>query len=67
MLIRRILISKSLLILSLIMQPHAITRYPAKDFDPIDFYTSNLPLIVEFPQIIEITELNIKLFDDLIN
>lgn len=42
--------------LSYILQPHAYTRYPKSGFNPLEFYTPDLPLIKTFPKLADITE-----------
>lgn len=49
--------SKSLYCLSLITDAHAVSsRYPIKSFNPIEFYTSESPIIKNFDFLIDITE-----------
>ncbi|WP_062262877.1 HEPN domain-containing protein [Methanoculleus bourgensis] len=50
----------SLLGLSFVMQPHAIAaRYPEEDFDPLEFYTPDLPLIHALPSLYRIADRSI--------
>jgi len=42
--------------LSIILQPHAFARYPKADFNPIEFYSPDLPLIKSFTKLADITE-----------
>jgi hypothetical protein len=42
--------------LSIILQPHAVARYPKTDFNPLELYTSDLPLIKSFSKLADITE-----------
>jgi len=42
--------------LSIILQPHAVARYPKSDFNPLELYKSDLPLIKSFPKLADITE-----------
>jgi hypothetical protein len=42
--------------LSIILQPHAIARYPKSDFNPLDLYTPDLPLVKSFLKLADITE-----------
>ena len=44
-------ICSSFFYLSRLLAPHALSRYPEGDFDPLEFYNCELPLIQEFPQI----------------
>lgn len=47
----------SLYLLSLITQPHAIaSRYPEGDFDPLEFYTPDRPLIQALPSLYRIAD-----------
>lgn len=51
--------------LSIIMDPHAISaRYPDEDFNPMEFYTLELPLVTKLPKIMAITEGLLLLLDD---
>ncbi|MDG6250435.1 HEPN domain-containing protein [Methanocalculus sp.] len=51
----------SLFYLSFVMQPHAIaSRYPDEDFDPMEFYTEELPLTQYMPQLYSIADKTIK-------
>ncbi|MDD4255183.1 MAG: HEPN domain-containing protein [Methanofollis sp.] len=50
----------SLFCLSFVMQPHAIAaRYPEEDFDPLEFYTSERPLIQALPSLYHIADRSI--------
>ncbi|WP_321505852.1 HEPN domain-containing protein [uncultured Methanoregula sp.] len=42
--------------LSIILQPHAVARYPKSDFNPLELYTPDLPLIKSFTKLADITE-----------
>lgn len=42
--------------LSIILQPHAIARYPKSDFNPVEFYKPDLPLIKCLSKLADITE-----------
>lgn len=47
----------SLLLLALIMHPHATTsRYPSEDGSPEDFYNIKLPLVKKLPELLMIQE-----------
>jgi len=47
----------SLFYLSLIMTPHAVvTRYPIRDFNPLEEYTKELPLVQAFDELTEIMQ-----------
>lgn len=49
--------SLTLLELSRIFTPHSIdSRYPNEDFNPLEFYTEDFPLIKKFDSIIEMVE-----------
>ncbi|TQD28277.1 HEPN domain-containing protein [Methanolobus vulcani] len=51
--------------LSIIMDPHAISaRYPDEDFNPMEFYTLELPLVTKLPKITAITEGLLVLLDN---
>lgn len=48
---------KTLYLLSLITDSHAVSsRYPMNNFNPIDFYTPNLPMVENFGFLINTTE-----------
>jgi hypothetical protein len=49
-------IYSSFFYLSRLMTPHALSRYPEGDFDPLEFYNLQLPLIQEFPFLSDMTE-----------
>lgn len=51
--------------LSIILQPHAIARYPNANFNPVEFYKSDLPLIKLFIKLADITERNLNQVDEL--
>jgi HEPN domain-containing protein len=55
----------SLFELSIILQPHAVARYPKPGFNPVDFYTKNLPLVKFFPRLTDITDRILTQIDDL--
>ena len=42
--------------LSIILQPHAVARYPKSDFNPVEFYKPDLPLIKSLLKLADITE-----------
>jgi HEPN domain-containing protein len=42
--------------LSIVLQPHAVARYPKSGFNPIELYTPDLPLIKSFLKLSDITE-----------
>lgn len=42
--------------LSVILQPHAVARYPKTGFNPIKFYSADLPLVKSFTKLADITE-----------
>ena len=47
--------SSKLFILSIITLGHEDkTRYPLENFNPIEYYTSDLPLVKHFPEFVEI-------------
>jgi hypothetical protein len=49
-------IYSSFFYLSRLLAPHALSRYPEGDFDPLEFYNLQLPLIQEFPFLSDMTE-----------
>lgn len=49
-------IYSSFFYLSRLLAPHALSRYPEGDFDPLEFYNCELPLIQEFPFLSDMTE-----------
>lgn len=51
--------------LSIVLQPHAVARYPKSGFDPIEFYTPDLPLIKSFPKLTDIIERVLNQVDEL--
>jgi hypothetical protein len=51
--------------LSIILQPHAIARYPNANFNPMVFYTPDLPLIESFLKLADITDRGLKQIDDI--
>lgn len=60
-------IHSSLFELSIILQPHAVARYPKTGFNPVDFYTMNLPLVKYFPRLADIAERTLAQIDELYN
>lgn len=42
--------------LSIILQPHAVARYPKSGFNPLELYSPDLPLIKSFTKLADITE-----------
>lgn len=58
-------IHSSLFELSIILQPHAVARYPKTGFNPVNFYILNLPLVKYFPRLADITERTLAQIDDL--
>jgi HEPN domain-containing protein len=51
--------------LSIVMDPHAISaRYPDEDFNPMEFYTIELPLVTKLPKIAPIVEGLLVLLDN---
>ncbi|MFA6363240.1 HEPN domain-containing protein [Methanoregula sp.] len=56
---------QSLLPLSIILQSHAVARYPAPDFVPLEFYTPDLPLIKSFSKLADITERVLNQVDEI--
>ena len=58
-------VSKSLFHLSILADPHAINaRYPDENFNPLDFYTTDLPLVNMFPQFTDIAENILDILDN---
>jgi PHD/YefM family antitoxin component YafN of YafNO toxin-antitoxin module len=51
--------------ISIILQPHAIARYPDSNFNPVEFYTPDLPLIESFVKLADITERALNQVDEL--
>lgn len=51
-----IFIYSSFFYLSRLLAPHALSRYPEGDFDPLEFYNRQLPLIQEFSRLSDMTE-----------
>lgn len=57
---------KSLFYLSILADPHAINaRYPEEYFNPLDFYTTDLPLVNSFPQFTDIAENVLDILDNM--
>jgi len=56
---------QSLLPLSIILQSHAVARYPAPDFVPLEFYTPDLPLVKSFSKLADITERVLNQVDEI--
>ncbi|WP_319506905.1 HEPN domain-containing protein [uncultured Methanolobus sp.] len=57
MIIRVNYVSKALYCLSLITDAHAVSsRYPSKNFNPIDFYTPDLSMIKNFELLLDFAE-----------
>lgn len=52
--------------LSRLLAPHALSRYPEGDFDPLEFYNRQLPLIQEFPLLADMTERTNEVVGELI-
>ena len=58
-------VSISLFYLSILADPHAINaRYPEENFNPMDFYTTDLPLVNMFPQFTDIAENILDILDN---
>ena len=58
-------VSISLFYLSILADPHAINaRYPDENFNPMDFYTTDLPLVNMFPQFTDIAENILDILDN---
>jgi hypothetical protein len=51
-----IFIFSSFFYLSRLLAPHALSRYPEGNFDPLEFYNDQLPLIQEFCFLSDMTE-----------
>lgn len=51
--------------LSIILQPHAVARYPKTGFNPLELYTPDLPLIKSFTKLAEITEWTLNQVDEI--
>lgn len=51
--------------LSIVLQPHAIARYPKSGFNPIEFYNPDLPLIKSFSKLADISERTLNQVDEL--
>lgn len=51
-----VFVSVSLLYLSIITFPHVVSRYPNDDFNPLEIYNRDLPIIQSFNELNEIME-----------
>ena len=58
-------IYSSFFYLSRLLAPHALLRYPDREFDPLEFYTPQLPLIQEFSQICSYSDATLSALDQL--
>ena len=57
---------KSLFYLLILADPHVINaRYPEENFNPLDFYTADLPLVNRFPQFTDIAENVLDILDNM--
>jgi len=61
-----IFIYSSFFYLSRLLAPHALSRYPEGDFDPLGFYNRQLPLIREFLFLADMTERTNEVVGELI-
>ena len=64
-LIPPIFIYTSFLYLSRLLASHVQLRYPNADFDPLEFYTPQMPLIRKFPQLRDYAAVTLKALEQL--
>lgn len=53
--------------LSRLLAPHALTRYPEGEFNPINYYHSDLPLIHSFDELNQKIDVTLKSLEDFVD